>query len=354
MTEQKFWCARPAVSHARLRLPFRQNLRVLVSSRSKVPLSLLLAASLLGSAVAAPPKNDLGLEVLVSADAINSPEGFRPKPGKPVPYLFIQTRASLGEIVAGVKLPPAEVVESTVVAELARQGFVRTQDGGPRPQIILLVIVGAANFQEPPTDVFHPDQDPDLRPYLDRVNLREIVQKNLIGTLASSPTLESIFDETRRSMDVVQIQEQVVAEAQRLREKESPRGKDKARIQALIGAPKIMAGVDAGSLDRSESARLASAAKEDRYYISVQAFDAARWTRKERLLLWRTTMLIDARRDFARELATMLARGGPSFGTDVALPEFRDNRHERKADVEIGETRVVPDTSSPPPPEKKK
>jgi hypothetical protein len=313
-----------------------------------------VSATLLAGALADEPKNDRGLEVLVSADAIDSPEGFRPKPGKPVYYFFTQARASLGEIVAGVKLPATELVESAVVAELARQGFVRTQDGGPKPHIIVLALVGAANFQEPPTDTFHPEEDPDLRPYMERVNVRGIAQTSLIGTLESSPTVESIFDDTRRSsIDLVQVREQIVVEARRLREKESLRGKEKPRILALIGAPKIAAAGDSGVMNRSDAQRLALAANEDRYYVSVQAFDAVRWTRKERVMLWRTTMLIDGRRDFARELATMLARGAPSFGTDLAVPELLDNRRGRKADVEIGEAKVVPD-QSPPPAEKKK
>jgi len=63
-----------------------------------------------------------GLDVLVSADAI-SPEGFRPTPGKPVHFVFTQTRQSLGDSIAGVKLPPPELVERAAVAELTRQGF---------------------------------------------------------------------------------------------------------------------------------------------------------------------------------------------------------------------------------------
>jgi hypothetical protein len=55
---------------------------------------------------------DKGLDVLISSDAIESPEGFRPKPGKPVHYLLSQNRQTLGDVIAGVKLPDAALVEN--------------------------------------------------------------------------------------------------------------------------------------------------------------------------------------------------------------------------------------------------
>lgn len=317
---------------------------------------VLLLAPLTRAADAKPKREDRGLEVLVSADAIPAPEGFRPKPGKPIYYVFTQTRQSLGDTIAGVKLPPPELVEQTVVTELGRHGFLRTEVGGPMPQIILVAIVGDANFEEPPIDVHHPEEDPEFRPYLDQVSIRQVLQRNLQPLTTTTPTLEQLFsdDFQPRTLDVEQIRSDIIAEGRRNREKDSPRGQDKPRIQALVGAEKILHAIDVHALSSLEAQRFVDATHENRLYISLTAYDAARWTKKERFLLWRTTMLVDWRHDFAKELPVMLARGGPLFGTDAALPAFLDNRDERKTKIEIGELKVVPEKDAPSKPEGKK
>ena len=60
---------------------------------------------LVGIAASLAAAKDKGLDILISADAIPSPEGFRPKPGKPFHYLLFQSRQTLGDPVGGVKLP---------------------------------------------------------------------------------------------------------------------------------------------------------------------------------------------------------------------------------------------------------
>jgi hypothetical protein len=307
-------------------------------------LCLGLLASLLIEAVRAKEQPG-GLEVLVSADAIPSPEGFRPKPGAPIRFVFTQTRQSLGDAIGGVKLPSPELVEQAVVAELAKQGFVRTEVGGPMPQIIIMAIVGDANFEEPPIAFDRPDLDPDFRPYLDMVNVRQLMQMHLIGSsTGSTPSLESIFDDAQqsRTMDMNQLRDAIVEAARRIREQGSQRAQDRSKIEALVGAPKVVHAVETHALNANDGERFVWATRENRLYIAINAFDAARWTKKERVLLWRTVMLIDWRNDFAKSLATMLARAGPVFGTDVEVPAFLND--QRKAKVDIGELKVIPDT----------
>ena len=107
--------------------------------------ALLATAIAAGVAFAAPPRE--GVEVLVSADALEIPEGFRPKPGKPIYYILAQSPVELGDSIAGVKLPDKSFVEGLIVAELKKQGFIRTEVGGPMPSIGLLATWGAANFE---------------------------------------------------------------------------------------------------------------------------------------------------------------------------------------------------------------
>ena len=279
--------------------------------------SLALVLVLLLLAAASPRLCAKGAEVLVAADAIVTPEGFRPAPGKPIYYIFSQTPQSLGESIAGIKLPEPALIEQCVVAELAKQGFIRTQVGGPMPSTLIVATYGPANFK--PT----PDED-DLAFY------RAMVM-------------------TRPGMTDAEI----TAEAQRLKYISSPRFRDRAGVEAITGVAKVFS---SGPPPIGDNHKLLSAANDDRLYISLGAFDAALFAKKEKRLLWRTSMSIDWRNDFAATLPVMLASGGPLFGTDVKTPRFLDDRERRNFEVKIGEATEVFESlpKSDPSPNRKK
>ena len=216
-----------------------------------------------------------GPEVLVVADAVTVPESFRPSPGKPVYYIFGQSYLFLGDVVAGVKLPDRAFIENTVEAELAKQGFVRTQVGGPMPSIFILAIWGEATFD---------------------------------AGAGSGP------GGFRRA--------------------------DRAKIENIVGTRKSF------YADAFDGRNIAIASNEDRLYLSLAAFDAPLFAKKEKRLLWRTSMSIDQRNDLKIALPAMLASGAPYFGTDVKKPTFLDDRDRRKFQVEIGESKVVPDNNA--------
>jgi hypothetical protein len=123
-----------------------------------------------------------GLDILIAADAIHSPEGLRPKPGQPIHYLLSLSRDTLGGTIAGVKLPGPAVVEKAVVAELANQGFIRTDVGGPLPEIVILAVVGAANFEQPTLSYgANPLFEADFAEYLYMVDVRRVLERNFLG-----------------------------------------------------------------------------------------------------------------------------------------------------------------------------
>ena len=292
-------------------------------------------------------KTSRGLQVLVSADARPSPEGFRPKPGQPVLYLFGQTRQTLGDSVAGVKMPDPAVVEKAIVAELAKQGFVKAELGGPIPSIYILAIVGDSNFEEPRIDLDNPLNDGEIAPFMYQVNVRSLLERNLLSGKVTAD-LETLFDPDRRaSPDEQEAKEMILNEAMRLRFRASPRAQDKKKIMALVGADKIERGLSDKTVSNSEAEAMAWSVYENRYFVTLSAFDAARWAKKERVLLWRTTMIIDWRKDLAAELPSMLAQAGPMFGTDVAVPALLDNRDKRKGQVDVGPLKVVPSEEAP-------
>lgn len=316
--------------------------------------SLCLCLGLLaGFATALPGANNKDFDILISADAIPSPDGFRPKPGKPVRYILTQNRQSLGDAVAGVKLPDAATVESAIVAELGKQGFVRAELGEALPQILILATVGDANFEPPPLPPpsVNPLFEPDFESYLRMVNVRAVLQA--AGARRQSDTsVEELFGGPNESYpsssaDINEARDLVIAEAIRMRERTSDRGRDRGKIFALVGAPKVDKAVADRAMSSSAADRIARATRENMLYVTLNAFDAARWQEKQRVLLWRTTMLIDWRQDFTKSLTAMLAKAGPVFGTDVAVPGFV-NTGTRDGKVEIGETKVVPEKEAAP------
>lgn len=257
---------------------------------------------------AAPPPG--APEVLVSADAFAIPEELRPKPGKPIHYIFTQMQQTLGEVVAGVKTPAPEAVEQLVEAELIKQGFVPARAGGPQPSIYILASWGTANFW--------PNVEAEMTTFLLQV-------PDQMGGRTLTP---------QEKQD----------EAARIAYLNSPRFRDKVEVETIVGAKKTGAAPELRS-------RVLAAANDDRLYLTLVAFDAMLLKqKKEKKMLWRTSMSVDWRNDFALSLPAMLASGGPLFGTANTAPIFLDDRDRRRTEVQIGEARVVPDDAPPAPP----
>jgi len=310
------------------------------------PLCLCLGL-LAGFAVAAAAAKDKGLDILISADAISPPEGFRPKPGKPIHYLLFQSRQTLGEVVAGVKLPDPALVERAVVAELEKQGFVRTQEGGPIPEIVVVTVVGDANFKD---EIIRPGNplidDPEFAGYMHAVDVRHVtIGLGLFGKVPNS--VEDLFDPLNpqvwpsKTREIADAQEAVINEARRLRNLDPARKRNE--LKTLMGANKIDRAVGSRTLSGTEAERIATAAFDNQFYISLNALEAMKQPEGGRRFLWRTTMLVDWREDFSKALPAILAQAGPLFGTDVAVPGFVNTAKPREGKVEIGEATVVPE-----------
>ena len=313
-----------------------------------------LVLSVLAVAASSAAEKRPGLQVLVASDAVPSPDGFRPKPGHPVYYIFSQTRLTLGDAVGGVKLPEPTMVEKAVVAELTKQGFVRSEVGGPIPSIYIVAVVGDSNFEEPRIDIDNPLNDGEIAPFMYQVNVRALLEQNLLSAKVTS-NLETLFDPDRRaSPDEQEAKELILNDAMRRRFRASPRFQDKSKIMALMGAAKIEKAVSDKALSSSAAEAMAWSVFENRYFVTLSAFDAARWKNKEKILLWRTTMIIDWRKNLADELPTMLAQAGPVFGTDVAVPGLINTADRRKGEVEIGTLKVVPEDAAANPASPKK
>ncbi len=289
---------------------------------------------------------DKGLDILISADASPSPESFRPKPGQPIYYLLFQSRETLGEIVAGVKLPEPAVVERAVVAELEKQGFIRAREGGPIPTIAIFAVVGDSNFKDE-IPQGNPWNDDNFRVYLEAVNVRSTMsQFGHFGARPDTPlTVQEIFQDgaeplLRGTFEQEELRDAIVNEARRLRNLDPARKRNV--IKTLVGARKVDQAVSSQALSSSSAERIAWTAFDNELYISLSALEAKRRPDGGRAFLWRTTMLVDWREDFSRVLPAMLAQAGPVFGTDVPVPGFVNTAKPSEGKVEIGEFKVLP------------
>jgi hypothetical protein len=240
-------------------------------------------------------------EVLVVGDAGLgvTPEMARPMPGKPITYLIVGgVEKNLGDAVVNLKLPDAATVRGEVTKALASQGYVEAREGGPKPQIAILFSWGTANLVTLDADELTPPPPPGVSP--------------------GNP---------QEALGVLQF--------------------NRREINQLIGADKA----DRHWLGALEGDQLNEAYRNDRIYVTVAALDVAAAARKERRLLWRTRISLDWRDHAAGSFSVMLASAAPFFGLNTARGVFVDDALRRKAEVEIGPTRVIeePREKSPPP-----
>jgi hypothetical protein len=255
-------------------------------------LFVAFAVALGAPPVAAPPakaKAKAGPEVIVVADVMpNPPAELVPAPGKPVHYVIVgMAERTLGAAIAGEPQPDKAMLQREVEKALASQGFVRTQLGGPIPTLALIVTWGSANLM---MDDFT-ETDP-----------------------ATGAESTSTVVYNRRE------------------------------IAQLVGADKA----NRRMVSSSDADAINDAARQDRLYLFIGAFDALALAKKQKKLLWRTAMSIESRRTSLPEsLPIMLASAAPWFGRDTELPVFVDDAVRRKAEVHIGAPVVVPDVKPP-------
>ncbi len=244
------------------------------------------------SAVVAASKPRPGPEVLVVSDVVDpNTRTLRPTREKPVYYIILGgTERTLGDPIAGEKMPDRAVLTQEIARALGSQGFVLTKIGGPQPHIAILYSFGTANLSTVDLD----ETDP-----------------------TTGETTTSTITFNRRE------------------------------IAALVGAFKA----DRHMLMSSEADRINDAARDNRLYIFIAAFDVEALARKQKKILWRTRISIDSRRHTLPDsMHVMLASAAPHFATDTDLPQFIEDADRRKAEVLIGTPTVVEDSAPAAPP----
>ena len=96
------------------------------------------------------------------------------------------------------------------------------------------------------------------------------------------------------------------------------------------------------------------AARDERYFVIVSAYDYAAATQKKKTLLWRAKMSTPSSRvSLAEVLPGMIAAGGPRFGRETRLPESVTAPIAKEGKVEVGTPTVIKDPADPSSPKKK-
>lgn len=107
-------------------------------------------------------------------------------------------------------------------------------------------------------------------------------------------------------------------------------------MMALVGAFKMEAPT------RSDWAQLKEAARDDRYFIFIAAYDFAAATRQERKLLWSARMSTESTGRTPEEVFPLLAASGAAvFGRDTAPAEHDTSEPVKTPSVELAPLEVI-------------
>jgi hypothetical protein len=91
------------------------------------------------------------------------------------------------------------------------------------------------------------------------------------------------------------------------------------------------------------------AARDDRYFVIVSAFDFEAAKEKKKKLLWQAKMSTPSNRvSLAEVIPAMIIAGGPHFGRETKLPESVTAKLAKEGKVDVGTPTVVPDAATKP------
>ncbi len=109
---------------------------------------------------------------------------------------------------------------------------------------------------------------------------------------------------------------------------------------ALV-AGNTLGNLGAFSFDRED---ILQAAKDDRYFAVLSAYDFAAAKEKKKKLLWQAKMSTPSNRvSLAEVIGSMIAAGGPHFGRETKRPESVAKPIAKEGKVEVGTAVIVPD-----------
>lgn len=247
------------------------------------------------TAATAVAKVPVSSDILVVGDVTAAGRAVAPaSPEHPVYYEPMWAGfRELGAVAAGEREPPLESAKQALTDALRKRGYVPASSGTPPPTVMIFFAWGTLN--------------PDL-----------------------STSVGSGMDGQDETISF-----------------------NSAQMLGFLGAHKV-ATLSEFSADRD---RVASAAREDQYFLAVAAYDRDSVYQRKRKLLWMTRIATDALRVWLPSvLPAMVAGGAPFFGKDTDLPVWVDPAGRFKAEVDMAPLQFEnynPDEPKAPPRERK-
>lgn len=244
------------------------------------------------------PKHDV--QVITVTDA--TPKGAllrSASPANPVYYIAVNAGFhDFGAPIAGIKSPPAKEVIANIAKVLAKQGYLPATEKHP-PTQILVMTWGTMNV-----DTFDPTgqaMSPSEAPQVNRRQLLRFLGAYKLGMISNDRS--GFQDDTASGLMFY----------------------------------------DATQRDFMD------VASDDLYVAAIASYDYAAMRQKQKVLLWTTKISCPSLGlDLKETLPTMLAIAGPNIGRETAKPVWINASEKYKAEVQIGEAKVVemfdPDT----------
>jgi hypothetical protein len=228
-----------------------------------------------------PPKDtEVNIVVDLTEDGRKVPLPTRAQPAFYFPV--VGGYREMGALVAGEKRPPATPVARLLAKALAAQGYLVMGEKTPPPTLLLVFHWGYMNPQiDDATPAVPPDDPSQALPQQIFWN-----QKEMLALVAGHTLTDRVMGFERE--DVLQ------------------------------------------------------AAREDRYFVLVAAFDFEAAKERKKKLLWLARMSTPSNRiTLAEALPALIASGGPHFGRETDRPQIVTALLAREGKVEVGTPTVV-------------
>jgi hypothetical protein len=272
----------------------RQRLPV---ATMRIVLSVLGLCSLANFASAASfldwilPRHDVQVITVTDTTPVGALRRL-PSADQPVYYLAINAGyREFGGIIAGEKIPKPDEVLKTIAKVLAKQHILPGSDANP-PSLLLLWTWGTMNTER----FYNPSSDDMEGRQINRRQLLRFLGAYKVGLIS----------------------------------------KERSSFQDELMMPGMM-------LRDADSEMLADLSTEDLYVAAISAYDfKAAAERQEKVLLWTTKISCPSRGlSLPETLPVMLSLAGPYIGRETARPVSVKATDKYKAEVQIGDPKVV-------------
>lgn len=262
-----------------------------------------------------------------------TPEGRKlpkPTPQKPAYYISQAGGVYNGGIGAehNLKAPPVEKLEALMRKSLAESSYLPSENDTQTPTLVIIYHWGSHSFQ-PPSDVS--DENGEGNVPVPEIDIRKALLDRAM-----------LLGGAKFAHDVADAMQQVDQKASMQRSFVPAPGSDfGGSVAEMIQDPFDQLRQRSPEMDRLVDELFSSS-----FFVVASAYDYAALVKKERRLLWRTKMTVNALGvNMLETVPPLIASAGAYFGRETETPVVINKRVSRDGKVEVGTPTVVPDAT---------